>query len=81
MKHTKCGRHPGSRLALLVAKYQAVKATYGLGSFSGLAVTLIPYLLVTVLTVGLAIFGAAYGVAQIPYLEPVIRGLQFMRMF
>ena len=35
-------------LALLVAKYQAVKATYGLEFLlGGLAVTLIPYLLVT----------------------------------
>ena len=68
-------------LALLVAKYQAVKTTYGLAPFAGLAAILIPYLLITLLMVGLAIFGAAYGLSQIPYLEPVIRVLQFIGMF
>jgi hypothetical protein len=68
-------------LALLVAKYQAVKASYGLTSFSSLAVTLAPYLFVALLLSAVAIFGAAYGISQIPYLEPFLRGLRLIRMF
>lgn len=68
-------------MALLVAKYQAVKTTYGLSPFSNLAITLIPYMLIALLLIGLVVFAAAYGVAQIPYLEPIIRGLRLLSLF
>ncbi len=68
-------------LALLVAKYQAVKAAHGLTPFSTLAVTLAPYLFMALLLSAVAIFGAAYGISQIPYLEPFIRGLRLIRIF
>lgn len=68
-------------LALLVSKFVAVKTTYGLSSFAGLAVTLIPYLIIALLLVGLTIFGIAYGVGRIPYIDSIIRGLNIVRMF
>ena len=68
-------------LALFASKYQAVKTTYGLSPLGSLAVTLIPYLLMIVLSIGLAIFGAAYGVGRIPFIDPIIRSFQFLRMF
>jgi hypothetical protein len=68
-------------LALLVAKYQAVKTTYGLSPLSSLSITVLPYFFVTLLLIALAVFGIAYEVARIPYLEPIIRGLKLIRMF
>ena len=68
-------------LALLVAKYQAVKVTYGLDPGRSLAATLIPFLLATLILLAIALFGAAYGLGRIPYLEPLVRMLQLVTSF
>lgn len=65
-------------LALLTSKYVAVKTTYELTPGRSLAVTLIPYLIVTLVAVAVAIFGIAYGVGRIPYIDPILRGLQLI---
>ena len=58
---------------LLVAKFQAISQAHGLDGVRALAVVLAPYLLAIVVAAGAAIFGAAYGLEQVPYLDQILR--------
>lgn len=68
-------------LALLTAKYVAIKTTYGLAPARSLVATIFPYLIVTLIAVTAAIFGVAYGIGQIPYIDPILRGLLLITRF
>lgn len=60
-------------LAMLVGKYQAVKSAHGLAPGYTLAGILLPYLIGLVVLLALALFGGAFGVDQIPYIDTGIR--------
>ena len=63
-------------LAMLVGKYQAIKVVHGLTSGYVLAVVLIPYLLSLLLLLGVSLFGGAYGLEQVPYINQAIETLR-----
>jgi hypothetical protein len=60
-------------LLMLVGKYQAVKSTHHLTPGYNLASVLLPYLVVTVLALGVALFTGALGLEQIPFINTGIR--------
>ena len=68
-------------LALLATKYQAIRVAYGLDPGRSLATTLTPYLLAALILLAVVLFGAAYGIGRIPYLEPLVRILQLATSF
>ena len=68
-------------LALLAAKYQAIKVTYALDPGRSLATALFPFLLALLTMLAIAIFGIAYGIGQIPYLDPLVRLFQLVTLF
>jgi hypothetical protein len=68
-------------LLLFAAKFMAIRTAHGLNPASSLAIAAIPYVLLVVLLAALAIFGAAYGIGSIPFIDPIIRSLQTLRMF
>lgn len=59
---------------LLVGKFLAISQGHGLSGGYALAAVAAPYLVVLVIAAGVVIFGVAYGMQEIPYLE------QFLRM-
>jgi hypothetical protein len=70
---------PGARvptlllfLALLVAKYQALKQAHGLAPGYTLAAVIGPFVIVFIILVGVILFGAAYGVQQVPVVQPAV---------
>ncbi len=68
-------------LLLFAAKFMALRIAHGLNPASTLAVTAIPYLLLLLFMLAVAIFGAAYGLGRIPLIDEIIRTLQVVRMF
>jgi len=79
---------PGARIAvpvilllLLVTHYQAIKSTHRLTPGYSLAVLFTPYVLGIILMTGIIIFGMAYGVAQIPHIEEIMRAWNLFRLF
>ncbi|MFN2107924.1 MAG: hypothetical protein ACK2UJ_23830 [Candidatus Promineifilaceae bacterium] len=64
-------------LLILVAKFLAAREVFELGPGGGLAAILLPYLMGLILLIGLLIFAAALGLNQVPYLDDVLRTLQF----
>jgi hypothetical protein len=60
-------------LAMLVGKYQAVKSAHDLTPGYALASILLPYLIGVVVLLALALFGGAYGLEQIPYVDTGLR--------
>jgi hypothetical protein len=65
-------------LAMLVGKYQAVKSAHHLLPGYALASVLLPYLIGLMLLLGLALFGGAFGLEQIPYFDT---GMQTFNVF
>ncbi len=65
-------------LAMLVGKYQAIKSAHGLAPGYTLASILLPYLIGVVVLLALMLFGGAYGLDQIPYVDT---GLRTFNMF
>jgi hypothetical protein len=63
-------------LAMLVGKYQALKCVHRLATGYTLAAVLLPYLLGLLLLMALALFGGAYGLEQIPYINQAIEALR-----
>lgn len=63
-------------LVMLVGKYQAIKVVHGLPPGYVLAVVLIPYLLSFLLTLAVSLFGGAYGLEQVPYINQAIETLR-----
>lgn len=79
---------PGARVAapvilllLLVTQYQAIKTTHRLTPGYSLATLIGPYLIALILKIGIIIFGVAYGVAQIPYLEEALKAWRIFQLF
>jgi hypothetical protein len=54
---------------MLVSKYLAIKSAHRLASGYTAASILLPYLVAAVLLMGLALFGGAFGLEQIPYFD------------
>lgn len=79
---------PGARVAaplifllVLVTRYQAIKTVHDLTPGYSLAALVSPYLIGLVFLIGLILFGLAYGAAQIPYLEPLLRAWRVFTIF
>jgi hypothetical protein len=64
-------------LLILVGKFLAAREVYQLGSIATLAVLLLPYLIGIILLFNLLIFGAAFGLNEIPYVDEILRTLRF----
>ena len=65
-------------LLLLATKYLALKSTHGLGTPQTLFVLAAPYLIVALVVVLVALYGGAYGLEQIPYVNDAIKVQQFL---
>lgn len=65
-------------LAMLVGKYQAIKSAHYLTPGYTLASVLLPYVVGGALLLALVLFGGAYGIEQIPYIDSIP---QTSRMF
>jgi hypothetical protein len=65
-------------LSMLVSKYLAIKSAHRLASGYTAASILLPYLVAAVLLMGLALFGGAFGLEQIPYFDS---GVQTFDLF
>jgi hypothetical protein len=63
-------------LLMLVGKYQALKNAHALATGYALAALFLPYLAGLVLLLAAAIFGAALGLEQVPYINEVIQTLR-----
>ena len=63
---------------LLATKFLALQTAHRLGSVQTLAVTLAPYLTVAVVLILLLLFGSAYELEQIPYINEAIQLQQFL---
>jgi hypothetical protein len=60
---------------LLVSKFLAIGHAHNLQAGQALAAVLAPYVLTLVVAAGVALFGSAYGLDQIPYLDQTLRAL------
>lgn len=67
-------------LYLFATKFLAVRMTYGLSNFSSLAVTALPYVLLTLLTFAVVLFGAAAYGGQSEFLDAILRFLRSLRI-
>jgi hypothetical protein len=65
-------------LAMLVSKYLALKSAHHLTPGYTLASVLLPYGIVLVLLLALTLFGAAFGLEQVPFMS---QGLQIFQVF
>jgi hypothetical protein len=63
-------------LAMLVGKYQAIKSAHRLTPGYTLASVLLPYVVGAALLLALALFGGAFGIEQIPYVDPIVQTLR-----
>ena len=63
-------------LLMLVSKYQALKAVHGMTPGYTLAATLLPYLIALLLLLAVTLFGAAYGLEQVPYVNQAIETMR-----
>jgi hypothetical protein len=65
-------------LAMLVSKYLALKSAQGLTPGYTLASVLMPYAVVLVILLALTLFGAAFGLEQVPFMN---QGMQIFQLF
>lgn len=65
-------------LLMLVTKFLALQSAHNLGSVQTLAVTLAPYAVVALVAVLILLFGGAYGLEQIPYINEALQVQQFL---
>jgi hypothetical protein len=65
-------------LAMLVSKYLALKSAHHLTPGYTLASVLLPYVIAVVLVLALALFGAAFGLEQVPFIN---QGMQIFQVF
>lgn len=56
-------------LAMLAGKFQAIKSVHGFTPGYTLAAVFLPYLLAIVILLALLLFGAAFGIDQVPYAD------------
>lgn len=63
---------------LLVTKFLALQSAHGLGSVQTLAVTLAPYVVVVLVAALILLFGGAYGLEQVPYVNEALQVQQFL---
>ena len=63
-------------LAMILGKYQALKVVHGLAPGYTLAAVLLPYLLSLLVLLAISLFGGAYGLEQVPYINQAIETLR-----
>lgn len=63
---------------LLVGKFLAISQGHGLSGGYALAAVVAPYLVALVMAAAVALFGGAYGLEQIPYLDQALRTLPML---
>lgn len=65
-------------LLMLATKFLALQSAHGLGAVQTLAVTLAPYIVVGLIAALVLLFGGAYGLEQIPYVNEALQVQQFL---
>ena len=63
-------------LLTFMTKFTALKTTYKLTSGYALTATFAPYVIGLVILLAVLIFGGAYGISQIPYIDQILRTLR-----
>jgi hypothetical protein len=63
---------------MLATKFLALQSAHSLGAVQTLVVTLAPYIVVGLIAALVLLFGGAYGLEQIPYVNEALQVQQFL---